>query len=56
MPIQNCRSGGRPGFKAGPTGKCFTYNKNSVQSRAKARARAEAQLRAIKASQSQEKK
>lgn len=25
MPVQRCRAGGRPGYKWGRTGKCYTY-------------------------------
>ena len=49
MPIQSCQSGGKPGFKAGPTGKCYTYSNEA--SRKEAIAKAQAQLKAIKTSQ-----
>lgn len=51
MPIQSCQSGGRPGFKAGPTGKCYTYTVDNEASRQRAISKAKAQLKAIKTSQ-----
>jgi hypothetical protein len=51
MPIQSCKANGKPGFKFGKSGKCYTYTSGNVQSRAKARAKAEEQGRAIKARQ-----
>ena len=49
MPVQTCQSNNRPGFKFGPSGKCFTYRSNDASGRAQARARAEVQGRAIRA-------
>jgi len=49
MPIQSCSSGGKPGFKFGRSGKCFTYTSGNAASRSRARARAARQGRAIEA-------
>lgn len=49
MPVQTCQANNKPGFKFGPSGKCFTYSSNSETGRERARARAEAQGRAIEA-------
>ena len=49
MPIERCQAGGRPGFKFGPQGKCFTYLPGDKSGMAVARNRAEAQGRAINA-------
>ena len=49
MPVQTCQADNKPGFKFGPSGKCFTYSANSESSRENARGRAEAQGRAIDA-------
>jgi len=49
MPIQSCQANSRPGFKFGPSGKCFTYRSGDSSGRAQARARAAAQGRAIEA-------
>lgn len=54
MPIDGCQIGGKPGFKAGPTGKCFPYEPKNEQSREMAYNRALAQLRAIEASKHSE--
>ena len=47
MPIQNCTEGGRPGYKWGSKGKCYTYDPNSKISKERARSKAAAQGRAI---------
>ena len=49
MPITSCREDGKPGFRAGSSGKCFTYSDESSRSRALNKAKK--QLAAIKASQ-----
>lgn len=51
MPIKSCQSGGKPGFKAGPTGKCYTYTPSNEASRRRAIEKAKAQLKAIKTRQ-----
>lgn len=47
MPIKRCRKDGKPGFKFGDSGKCYTYEPGNPASRAAARAMAERQRRAI---------
>lgn len=47
MPVESCRSGGKPGFRAGPSQKCFTYTAGSAPALARARRRARAQFIAI---------
>jgi hypothetical protein len=54
MPVMPCRSRGRPGFKYGSSGKCYTYKENNTQSRVAARNRAEKQGRAIAISKARE--
>lgn len=43
MPIQNCSSEGKPGFKWGDAGKCYTYTEGNESSRKDARKKAIAQ-------------
>lgn len=50
MPVQPCQKDGKPGFKYGPQGTCYTYEQNNTQSRVAARQKAEEQGRAIEAS------
>ena len=50
MPIQKCQSEGKPGYKYGNTGKCYTYDAGDENSRRKALNKARAQERAIRAS------
>lgn len=47
MPVESCRSKGKPGFRAGPSQKCFTYTAGSAPARGRARGRARAQFIAI---------
>ena len=49
MPVHSCSEGGKPGFKWGSKGKCYTYNPNSAESRKSAKNKAIRQGRAIKA-------
>jgi len=49
MPVVGCQNGGKPGFKWGKSGKCYTYTPNDSASRSRARSRAEAQGRAARA-------
>ena len=49
MPVQTCQQDGKPGFRWGQRGKCYTYDPNSTRSKALARLKAEAQGKAIKA-------
>ena len=51
MPVESCRSGGKPGFRAGPTQKCFSYTAGNASARTRARKRARAQFVAIGLSQ-----
>ncbi len=46
MPVQACQLDGKPGFKWGGKGKCYTYTAGSLRSKARARLKAEAQGRA----------
>lgn len=52
MPIKECSMDGKPGFKYGDDGKCYTYEPDDDDSRTRAKRRAETQMRAIKFSQS----
>lgn len=36
MPVKECQSGGRPGFKWGDAGKCYTYTPGDERSRQRA--------------------
>ena len=47
MPVESCRSKGKPGFRAGPSQKCFTYRAGSAPALGRARRRARAQFIAI---------
>lgn len=51
MPVRECTALGRPGFKYGDRGKCYTYNPRDPKSKARARLKAEMQGRAIRQSQ-----
>ena len=51
MPVEQCSSRGRPGYRWGKSGKCYVYNPNSTQSKVAARNKAEKQGRAVKANQ-----
>jgi len=46
MPVRRCQSDGKPGFKWGDSGKCYTYTEGDQASRDRARAAAERQGRA----------
>jgi len=54
MPVQACQHQGRPGFRWGPTGKCYTYTPGDPTSRARAYEQATLQGRAIQARRRQE--
>ena len=56
MPIKRCTSGGRPGYKWGDSGKCYTYTPGDKRSRERARERALRQARAIQANRSRSKR
>lgn len=51
MPLQRCEEEGRPGWKWGEAGKCFTYAPGSAAAEKLARQRAMAQAVAISHSQ-----
>jgi len=51
MPVRPCTEDGKPGFKYGESGKCYTYTPGNTASKAAARLKAEAQGAAIKHSQ-----
>lgn len=50
MPVMDCESEGKPGFKFGEEGHCYTFTPGDEASRERARERAEEQGRAIEAS------
>ena len=43
MPVKNCKSNGKPGYKWGDSGKCYTYTPNNEASRKKAKQKAHIQ-------------
>lgn len=43
MPVQACQEGGRPGYRWGEHGKCYTYEPGNRRQQAEARLKAEAQ-------------
>jgi len=47
MPIQSCIKNGKPGFKYGNKGTCYTYNPNDEDSRKEAIEKARKQMKAI---------
>lgn len=47
MPVKRCQSDGKPGYKWGDEGKCYTYTPGDPQSRERAKERAKEQGRAI---------
>ena len=49
MPVQRCQSNGKPGFKWGPSGTCYSYESGDAAGRARARANAAAQGAAARA-------
>ena len=40
MPVTDCSEGGKPGFKWGNSGACYTYDPKDAASRAAARVKA----------------
>jgi len=50
MPVQTCQSEGKPGYKWGTQGKCYTYTPGNKASEANAMAKANLQGRAVEAS------
>lgn len=51
MPIMKCQKNGKPGYKWGASGKCYTYTRGNEQSRKKARQKVLKQMRAIQRNQ-----
>ena len=49
MPIKRCQLGGKPGYKYGDAGKCYTYTKGDEAGRKRAKQRAIKQGAAIEA-------
>lgn len=49
MPVERCQSDGRPGFRWGSAGTCYTYEPGNTSSRRRARNRAQEQGAAIEA-------
>ena len=47
MPVQECREEGRPGWRWGSRGKCYTYSPGDDRGRREAREKAERQGRAV---------
>lgn len=50
MPIQPCNKDGKPGFRWGQSGACYTYTPGNNAARKAARAKAARQGRAVEAS------
>jgi len=51
MPVQPCRKDGKPGFRWGKTGKCYTYTLGNEAARKEAERRARIQGYAIQKDQ-----
>ena len=49
MPVKKCVANGKPGFKWGDKGRCYTYTQGNSASKSSARHKAEKQGKAIKA-------
>lgn len=47
MPVKPCSEGGKPGYKCGNSGKCYTYSPNNESSRKRAKRKAILQCRAM---------
>lgn len=43
MPIKKCTKNGKPGYKYGDAGKCYTYTPDNEESRKRAKGKAETQ-------------
>jgi len=48
MPVQECTLNGKPGYRYGKSGKCYTYTRGDKSSEADALSKAHAQESAIK--------
>ena len=55
MPLRKCSSKGKPGYKWGNSGKCYTYTSGNETSRKKAKQKAIIQGTAIAARTGEEK-
>lgn len=55
MPVMSCTSDGKPGFKYGESGKCYTYTNGDKRGTDLARAKANKQGRAIEANRKRDK-
>jgi hypothetical protein len=53
MPVMHCTIDGKPGYKFGSSGHCYTYTKGDDAGKEKAREKAAAKGRAVKSSKSQ---
>ena len=49
MPVKNCNKKGKPGYKWGDSGTCYTYTPGNEKSKKAAKAKAHKQGAAIKA-------
>jgi hypothetical protein len=49
MPIRTCQLNGKPGYKWGQAGTCYTYKKGNRASEAEALSKAKLQGRAVEA-------
>ena len=49
MPVERCSLNGKPGYRWGKKGKCYTYTSGDEQSKERAKAAAEKQGMAIHA-------
>jgi hypothetical protein len=49
MPVQECQQDGKPGYRWGRTGKCYTYTLGNLKAQGAARLKAELQGKAIEA-------
>lgn len=47
MPVKKCQSEGKPGYKCGDSGKCYTYTPGNERSRKSAKRKAILQCRAM---------
>lgn len=52
MPVKPCQSDGKPGYKYGDSGHCYTYKEGDMRSEKEAWDKAVAQGRAIEKSKS----
>ncbi len=50
MPVTKCMEDGKPGYKWGEKGKCYTYDENDIASKHAAYDKMKKQMKAIEAS------